>query len=225
MENDKKLPKEDLGDYAHTLTKGVLGAIPFAGSIASEAFGLIVTPPLKKRMDQWLENLYNDIEKLKENSDAYKPENLSKNEQFISTITGAAQIAIKTHNEEKLAALKNATVNSITKPDENFEQPLFLNLIDTLTPLHIKALKRCYKSSGGSIVKSYYDFSSPTFGDNYFDIDLSLIPSVLIDLENRGLIEKDFHSSSSSDRRIPPEHGFTVRASEFGNRFYEFITR
>lgn len=50
MENSKKeIPKEGPGDYAHAIVKGALGAIPIAGSIASETFGLIVTPPLKKK--------------------------------------------------------------------------------------------------------------------------------------------------------------------------------
>lgn len=184
-------------------------------------------------MDQWLNTLHYEIEKLKEKSDVYKLENLQNNDQFISTITAATQIAIKTHSEEKLAALKNATMNSITQSDENLEQPLFLNLIDTLTPLHIRVLKHFYRAKGGYMAKSIYEFAKiytnllPAHGPTYLDVKPTLIPTILIDLENRGLVERRYSPAGTSpDHRLPPEpSGFTIETSDFGNRFYDFISK
>jgi len=36
-------------DVANSIVKGVLGAIPIVGALATELFGLIVVPPLEKR--------------------------------------------------------------------------------------------------------------------------------------------------------------------------------
>ena len=46
MDNPNKTTK---GDIAHSIAKSGIGAIPVIGSLASEIFGLIVTPPLEKR--------------------------------------------------------------------------------------------------------------------------------------------------------------------------------
>jgi predicted nucleic acid-binding OB-fold protein len=53
----------------------------------------------------------------------FKPENLNKNEVFISAFTKCSRIAIQIHQKEKLEALKNVMLNTIFMKglDENFE--------------------------------------------------------------------------------------------------------
>lgn len=54
----------------------------------------------------------------------------------------ASRLALRTHKEEKLAALRNAVANISTgQAPEEAMQHLFLNFVDTLTVLHVQILK------------------------------------------------------------------------------------
>lgn len=69
-------------------------------------------------------------------------EELQVNEQFVSAVMYASQIALRTHKEEKLEALRNAVIHVATgqAPDEAV-QHLFLGFVDSLTELHLRILK------------------------------------------------------------------------------------
>lgn len=79
------------------------------------------------------------IEELKKRVGSVE-ENLSNNEVFVTAALHANQIAQRTHQEEKLLALRNAIQNSaFSNIDENI-QLMFLRFIDELSPLHLKIL-------------------------------------------------------------------------------------
>ena len=82
-------------------------------------------------------------EKLQElETSGLKLEELQKNEEFVSAVMHASQIALRTHQKAKLDALRNAIVN-VAKgqaPDEAL-QNVFLNLVDSFTELHLEILK------------------------------------------------------------------------------------
>ena len=65
-----------------------------------------------------------------------------KNEEFISTLLYASHLAIRTHHEEKLAALRNAVINTARDqaPEATLQQ-MFLDFVDSLTELHLQILK------------------------------------------------------------------------------------
>ncbi|MEI7857181.1 MAG: hypothetical protein WCH85_06735 [Methanomicrobiales archaeon] len=134
--------KPSTGDFAHTGVRSGLSTAPFVGGPLAEFFAMIIAPPLEKRRDAWLIEIFTRLKKLEEEIDGFKIENLTKNENFISTLFYATQIAMRTHQQEKLEALKNAVINSISMPtvDENL-QLIFLNLIDRYTPWHLKLLQ------------------------------------------------------------------------------------
>jgi hypothetical protein len=45
----KSIHKPTIGDAAHALAKGVISAVPIAGSIGAEFFSLVISPPMEKR--------------------------------------------------------------------------------------------------------------------------------------------------------------------------------
>jgi hypothetical protein len=142
MSDGKKyeVPKSSGGDTAYTLTKAGLGSIPIAGAAAAELLGLIVTPPLEKRRNQWMVEVGDALKQL-EVKMGVVIENLHDNDQFLDAAIEASQIAIKTSNAEKKEALKNALLNSaLPNPPEESLQKMFLSFIDTLTIWHIKLL-------------------------------------------------------------------------------------
>lgn len=140
MRDHPELPKRTLGDAAHAIAKAGLAAIPGVGGPAVELFQYVVQPPLEKRREQWMAQIAERLKELEANG--LKLEDLRDNEQFISAVMLATQAALRTHQVEKLAALRNAVTN-IAKgqaPDEAL-QHLFLSLIDSFTPLHLRILK------------------------------------------------------------------------------------
>lgn len=135
-------PKAGTWDAAHTIVKAGLSSIPYAGGPAAEFFSLIIVPPLSKRRDEWIESIAKELKVLEEKVEDFKVENLSQHETFITTVMYASQVAIRTHQKEKLKALRNSILNAALSnyPDEDLIF-IFLHFIDTLTPLHIRTLK------------------------------------------------------------------------------------
>ena len=137
------LPKSSpVEDFQSGLVKGGLGALPFVGSLLAEQFGNILALPLAQRKDDWLESIARRVLALEENG--LKTEDLGKNPEFVSTIFQATQIAISTHQSDKLEALRNAVLNTAldsTAHDDN-HRAAFLGIVDRLTPAHLQILRK-----------------------------------------------------------------------------------
>jgi hypothetical protein len=128
------------GDAAHALAKAGLSAIPVVGGPAVELFQYVVQPPLEKRREAWMADVGQRLKDLE--SQGLKLEDLQNNDEFITAVMHASQLALRTHQTEKLAALRNAVLN-VAKgraPEETI-QHLFLDYVDSLTELHLQILK------------------------------------------------------------------------------------
>lgn len=125
----KSVPSNSKGDVLHAITKAGLSAIPIVGGPAVELFQYVVQPPLEKRRFEWMTSIGEKLNELEENK--FDLEKLKNDENFISVMMNASQMALRTHQEEKLDALRNAILN-VAKgeaPDESV-QHLFLNFVD-----------------------------------------------------------------------------------------------
>ena len=137
IEEDLKMSK---GDIALLMSKASAAAIPLVGGTISELLSIIASP-ISKRRDEWLIRIYNELQQLQNQIPEFDISELSKNEVFITIVMHATQTAIKNHNDEKLEALKNAVLNSAVKIDlDDNMQLMFINYIDSLTPLHLRIL-------------------------------------------------------------------------------------
>src|SRR5206468_713468 len=77
------------------------------------------------------------------------------NPRFTSTFIHATLIAMRTHQEEKLEALRNAVINSaLPKAPEDDLQLMFLNLIDQFGEWHIRLLK-FYSNPAKTVEQKY----------------------------------------------------------------------
>ena len=134
-------PKKSAGDVAHTIVKAAVSAAPVVGGPAAELLGLIFGPPLERRREAWLNLLAEAVKEDQSKAAELTPEKLSQDAGFISTGLRATEIAIRTHEQEKLEAPRNAVVNSVlpNSPEDTIEQ-IFLNYVDALTPWHLKLL-------------------------------------------------------------------------------------
>jgi len=235
MDKNHDVPQANNWDRVHALTKGAIGSLPFAGGLASEFFSLVLSPPLQKRMDNWLQNLYDEIQQLKDKNPSFNPEELEKNEQFITTVTEATQIALRTHYQEKLVALKNAVVNSIFQEEVNYQHSLFLNLIDAFTPLHIQVINQFYHNPEIHIVseegsdRNYSHLNKVELNINNMLVERNLSTAILNDLLIRGIIDKitgivPITTKKTGSTQIQGSFGFDLYITEFGKAFYDFIS-
>jgi hypothetical protein len=214
-------PEPDNRDIAVALLKGVVANIPITGGMAAEVLSLILAPSLNKRQDAWISSIAQGLVELQAKVEGYRLEALSQNENFVTTLLRASQIAMRSHQKEKLEALHNAVLNASLHGMELEDlQQIFLSYVDDLTPAHIYMLTRRRQT-----VKQ--DGSSPTRQDDAATAESALsyellnsygvTDQLLSDLEARGLIrlprslgERQYFSSET--------------VTKLGSDFLEFIS-
>lgn len=136
----RKPPKDkDLIDAAHQIGRALASISPVAPGPLQVLFENLLGPSLEKRRWAWAEELADAVNEIKAEMEDLTPEKLAANEVFITVILQATQIAMRNHQEEKLAALRNAVANSVrpNAPSDD-EQLAFLRLVDSLTPWGIR---------------------------------------------------------------------------------------
>ena len=99
------------GDWAHTISKGALSAIPAVGGPAAELLAAIIVPPLARRRDEWIRALADGLHVLEARVEGFTIAGLAENEAFVSTVMQATTVAVRTHQQEKREALRNAVLN------------------------------------------------------------------------------------------------------------------
>lgn len=135
-------PKQSGSDAVYALVRAAASAVPLVGGPAVELFGAIVAPPMERRRQRWFQQIADAIAELQATVANLTPEKLSQNDIFVTSLLHSTQIASRTHEEEKLEALRNALVNcGIPEAIESALQQIFLNHIDQLTTWHIRILR------------------------------------------------------------------------------------
>lgn len=137
MDEIKKVTSKDL---VYSIVKGSVSSVPIVGNIASELLGLIISSPLENRREKWMTDVGQRLKEL-EDSNKIDLTKLTHDEQFIDTVLQATSYALKTSEESKVEALRNAIVNTAAgEAPEKTIANIFLNLIDNFTGLHIQIL-------------------------------------------------------------------------------------
>jgi len=135
------LPSQTKGDTVQAIVRVGLSIVP-PGAAVAELINLVIQPALNRRRDAWLNDLAADVEKLKERPDAPTLEQLSQNDVFVTVMLNASAAAMRTHQTEKLEALRAAVINAaLPMPPGEQEQLMFVQLIDDLTPMHLQILR------------------------------------------------------------------------------------
>jgi hypothetical protein len=226
MENP---PSKEKADILYAVGKGFLAMIPYAGSPLQSLMEVVIAPPLERRREKWLSSLAEVVSSIEEKTGGLSPEELSKNEMFITAAVQATQVALRTHQEEKLQALKAAVLNSALPgaPQED-QQLMFLHFIDELTPWHLRVL-------------ALFNAPKVWVKDNYIQIPswMGGAPSTLLeycfpeirkpaefynqifrDLQVRGLLAQGQYLNAT----MTVEGMFQSRTTELGRSFLSFIS-
>lgn len=221
--------KPSTGDYAYAGVRAGLSTVPFLGGPLAEFFSMVIAPPLEKRRDAWMIEIFTRLKKLEAQIEGFKIENLTTNENFISTLFYATQIAMRSHQQEKLEALRNAVINSISMPtvDENL-QLMFLNLIDRYTPWHLKLLQFADnpRKYGESLGVKY----TPGFGGSFGSViettfselkdERKFYDQIVKELISDGLLQEGVYLHAG----MTEQGMFASRTTDMSKKFIQFIS-
>lgn len=222
------LPSESAGDHLHRATRAALASIPFAGGAAVELFNLILAPPIQRRRDEWLNALAERLGKLEQDGRVIIAE-LRDNDEFVSTVMQASQLAVRNHRQEKIDALRNAVLNTaLEQAPEDSKRELFLRWIDELGVWHLRLLALLADPPGwfernGKKIPEFAISSSLhqviEAGMPELARDRGFIEVVAKDLDDRHLA-----SSASFMTVMTPRGAVEKRTSDLGDAFLRFIT-
>jgi len=223
----EKINKTTKGDIAQSIVKGSIGAIPIVGSLASEIFGLIVTPPLEKRRAEWMNEVAEKLKEL-ESKGQIDFDKLREDDQFLNIMLQSTSFALKTSEKEKILCFKNALTNAARGecPDKTKTQ-IFLNQLDNFTTWHIRILKLIdnpkywYKRQEREQPNYMMGSISSMLKDAFPELKSQdeLIEVIWNDLENVG-----FHRTGSVKTTMSGDGVLSNRTTEFGQEFLDFIS-
>lgn len=217
---------KSLNDAEVALARGVWGSIPLIGAAATELFNFVVTPSLEKRRVEWLNALADRMKQVESEVAGFSIEALVDRPDFVSAMLTASQIAMRTHDDEKLAALKSAVVNVArgSAPGEDL-QSVFLSFVDYLTPLHLRLLRLFVdpvanmNDAGKSLGNIMMGGPSLVVETMYPGLARELYDPVWTDLYNRGLVNTEgLHTTMTAGGVV------AKRTSALGDQFLRFIT-
>ena len=223
-----KIPTTSTGDILQTLARAGMATVPYVGGSAVQIFNSVITPPLIKRRDEWVQSIATRLVELEGTIEGFSIDNLSKNEVFITTVLHATNTAITNHHEEKLKALRNAVINSaLPNPPEEDLQLMFINFIDSLTPWHLRVLSllhnpRIYMDKNAIKRPSFSQAGLRSMIIHVFPdlkTQADLLNQIIRDLYSRGLIQSD------SIGTLLSEGGYLdPQTTQLGRQFIAFIT-
>lgn len=231
-----EVPKNDKSDYVHVSVKAILSLVPTIGGVASELFNILVTSPIEKRRQEWMESITASLLKLESKQSGWL-ETIKKDEEFHSLLITASISAFRTHLKEKREGLRNCLFNSI-RSNASFEiKQLYMRFVDELTIPHLQILQFLiqfedritlvdeYQKVYNILIEGTTDPSVPRMER----IEVSAFRFLLKDLEAKGLvyISSDMRdiknqvyesvtlvSEDVEDSKLP-----FIKATEFGKDF------
>jgi uncharacterized protein (DUF697 family) len=139
---DTTRPGKSTGrEIVERTVEAALGSVPVAGAALAVAFVTAMGWRLEQRRDEWFTTLAEGLEELREQLADIDFENLAANDLFVDAVVTTTRTIEHTHQQEKIAALRNAVLNSVAPdaPDAD-TQAIFLNLVDRYTPSHLRLL-------------------------------------------------------------------------------------
>lgn len=226
-----KVPKSNKRDTVHKAGKVLIAAGGAYASwatgipgfpLAAELYSLILRPPLTRKTEQFMSDLYEIIISHEEQIEQFRQESLRQNDFAVSMIWRATLMA-SYNKQEKFQYLQNAVLNTILEIDiDEEEKHVFFDLIDGLTHTHIKALRFLSEEretmpdiSGKHFVQVFirrypeYEGREEFLGQRIDEIaDKALIETSEVGSDTRGVI-----------RHVKPPY-----LTKMGERFLRFIS-
>lgn len=123
-------------------SEGVVGAVPFVGSLLAATLSALFSATQENRTRQWMEEMAEVVQAVLDRVEDLEAKDLAENTAFYDAAVAAARIATATSAAEKHQALQNALFNvGIGDGLEADKRAIFLRYVDELTPSHIALLR------------------------------------------------------------------------------------
>jgi hypothetical protein len=128
-------------EIAEKAVEAGLSAIPVAGGPVAVAFAYAIGRGYNRRLQAWLTQLAEAVDDLISQVEDLDIEKLAENEDFLDAVATATRAAERTHQHDKIEALRNAVLNAAlpTAPDTD-TQMMFLRWVDEFTGSHLRLL-------------------------------------------------------------------------------------
>jgi hypothetical protein len=218
--------KSRLEDHLNKVIRSGVQALPVIGGSLAEFLTYVIGDPAQERRDEFMRDIYNRIVDLQSQYEALQLDKLRENEAFQATFIEAAQVAMRTVQEEKKEMLRNAINNSaIGTIDENVRQ-MFMQFIDRLTPLHVAIAKTLDNPKANPAVA---DAIKNTIRGGLDLVINAAIPELqnqepltrmmFADLNSMGLLNSSYGGMMSANGLIER------RTTELGQSFLKFISK
>lgn len=209
--------------------KGVASGIPFVGGVVAE-LGDLFFNPIQKRRENWRNEVQAALNEIN-NKYGRSPQELEASEEFLSALLSATPIAIKTHQKEKIKALKNALINLGNPAEKDFNMSQqFIRYIDELSVMHLKVLAGLEKHAGQIARKEKLEqVYSVLVKRDGLKVERLLFRSIIEDLKSRFLIqigdvEEYPEFATKTENLILEQSGIRPLAlTKMGRTFLNFI--
>ena len=225
-----EVPDSKISERALAVAKAGLSTVPVLGGPAAALLDLVIQPQIDKRRTEWLNLIAERLAKLEERVDGFQLADLADHPAFTSAILQASAVALRNHDDEKLAALRNAVLNvAVSSTAGEDEHELFISLIDTFTPWHLRILafladkesiadkrgKLPFPSWSAGGVSAVLKHVYPELAERRSFYDL-----IVSDLHRAGLVTIDtLHTMGTADGYM-----LAKQSSDMGDRFLIFIS-
>jgi hypothetical protein len=219
------LPSQTNTELAQAIVRAGLSVVPAGGAVAELL--AFLQPTFGRRRDVWLQQLADGFQELKDRLDAAEFEALRHNELFVTVVFNATQAATRTHQPEKLEALRAAVMNSALPmaPDEH-TQLMFIRFVDELTAMHLRVLSYLRDPAGWFV---RHNIPRP---DIYMGSRNAILEAALPELRGQpevyGQVNRELNARGLA---LDPGGGmvsqqalYDLRTTALGNRFLDFIT-
>ncbi len=222
--NIEKAASRNTTEHVVNAFKAALATVPFCGGIATLMTDYIPTMK-QRRIDEFVERVADDLIALRDRVD----DQALQTDEFAFIFEKCFRGVAENYQAEKLDAFRGILVNAAIGEDvAGDEQEYFLNLVNTLSALHLRILSFMAaphnylnardispeQISGG--FSSFFPVAIP-------GIDIEVIKSAFGDLHQAGLINTDktiFSAMTSSGGLDLLGDG----VSKLGRRFVTFCT-
>lgn len=219
-------PEPSKGDLAEDMARTGLSLVPGLGAPAAALIDVVFAPALEKRRIQWFNELAELVNDLEARDPSLTVASLSADDEWIDAVLAATRIALSTGREEKWRALKSAVAHVALRdePDHDLDST-FLNLIDVLTPSHLRVLHmlqstEAFATGQGTTVPVTIDRSFRRVVERLLpDVPLGVYTLLRTDLESRGLVMTGYPAVAAS--RNPVDQRLTT---PLGDKFLSFIS-
>ena len=227
-----QVPDSEGAETVLGLVKAVASTVPVLGGLAAGLMDVVIGPQIERRRIDWLNSLADRLKRLEERIDGFQVAHLADDPAFTSAMLQAGVLALRNHNEEKLAALRNAVLNvAVASAPGEDEYELFISLIDTFTRWHLRILafladKHGIAEKRGKLpFPSWYTGGVATVLEHVYPELVgrrALYNLIVSDLHRAGLAEIDSNALHVTGTR--DGHMLAKQSSEMGDRFLAFIT-